>query len=108
MVEVQTDLVHASSLNAALSLTHRDIVGIAAAPAAQLIVAIIHASAGAPFDKLRHVVDICQAARMIATEDDERSFQDLVARTGARLAAKTGLLQSGDPSYRSGGPSADV
>lgn len=95
MVEVQTDLVHAPSMSNALSLTYDDIRGIADTPAAQLIVAVIHSSAGAPFDRLRHAVDICQGARMLITAEDERRFEDLVSRTGARLAAQTGLFLAG-------------
>ncbi len=95
MVEVQTDLVHAPSLSQALSLTYEDIAGIDQTPAAQLIIAVIHGSLGGHFDKLRHAVDICQAARALATAADEHCFEDLVVRTGARLAAKTGLALAG-------------
>jgi hypothetical protein len=95
MVEVQTDLVHAPSLSQALSLTYDDIAGIAGTPAAQLIVAVIHGSLGGHFDKLRHVVDICQAARNLQTAEEEDHFERLVVRTGARLAAKTGLALAG-------------
>jgi hypothetical protein len=95
MVEVQTNLVHAPSLSKALSLTYEGIAGIAQTPAAQLIIAVIHGSLGGHFDKLRHAVDICQAARALATAADEHRFEELVRRTGARLAAKTGLALAG-------------
>src|SRR5262249_47562815 len=71
MIEVQTDLVHAPSLSHALSLTYDDIAGIAGTPAAQLIIAVIHGSLGGHFDRLRHIVDICQAARNPQTAEDE-------------------------------------
>jgi hypothetical protein len=44
---------------------------------------------------LRHAVDIGQAARNLQTADDARHFERLVACTGARLAAKTGLALAG-------------
>jgi hypothetical protein len=95
MVEVQTDLVHAPSLRRTLSLTYDDIATIAETPAAQLIIAIVHGSLGNHFAKLGQVVDICQAARKLKTAEDERRFESLVERTGARLAATTGLALAG-------------
>jgi hypothetical protein len=95
MVEVQTDLVHTDSLHSALSLTYDDIAGETETAAVQLIVAVVHGGLGAHFDKLRALVDICQAARMVATPNDEARFEALVARTGARLAACTGLGLAG-------------
>jgi glycosyltransferase involved in cell wall biosynthesis/SAM-dependent methyltransferase len=95
MVEVQTDLVHSDSLSRALSLTHNHIADIAETPAAQLIVATIHGALGGHFDKLRHAVDICQAARRLTSPQDELRFEQLMGPTGARLAAKTGLTLAG-------------
>lgn len=95
MIEVQTDLVHAPSLRRTMSLTHDHIGAIADTPAARLAVAVVHGSLGSHFAKLGHVVDICQAARQLQTAEDERRFEDLVVRTGARLAAKTALALAG-------------
>lgn len=91
MIEVQTDLVHAPGLRRALTLTYDDIADAATAAAGLLLVACVHGAMGAHFDKLRYAVDICQAARLITNPDDERQFEQLVAQTGTRLAAKTGL-----------------
>lgn len=96
MVEVQTDLVHAPSLAAALSLTYDDIAGMAETPAVQLVVAALHAALGGHFDKLRNIVDICQAARLLDGASEERRFLHLVEHSGARLAVKTGLGLAGD------------
>lgn len=95
MVEVHTDLVHASSLRGTMSLTHRHLAGHDRSPAGQLLVASVHASLGAHFDKLRNLVDVCQAARQLHGVEQERHFQQLVDTTGAGLAATTGLALAG-------------
>jgi hypothetical protein len=43
------------------------------------------------FAFLRHVVDICQAARALPPSEEER-FEALTMRTGTRLAAIVGLV----------------
>jgi len=91
MIEVHTNLVHAPSLRPVLSLSYEDIAGHAESPAALLAVAIIHGGTGHRYDRLRQVVDICQAARNMTTAAEEQRFERIVARTGARLAAVTGL-----------------
>jgi hypothetical protein len=89
-IEVHTNLAHHPELRAAISLTYRDLAGVAETPAGLLTVAVVHGALDC-FERLRHVVDICQAARSLVTADQERLLQALVERTGARLAAITGL-----------------
>ena len=89
-IEVHTNLAHHPELRAAISLTYRDLAGVAETPAGLLTVAVVHGALDC-FERLRHVVDICQAARSLVTVDQERLLQVLVERTGARLAAITGL-----------------
>jgi hypothetical protein len=90
LVEVHTNLVHAPSLRAALSLTYADIAENVESPAALLAIAAMHGGLH-HFERLRQVVDICQAARHLRRSEDERRLQSLLAGTGARLAAITGL-----------------
>jgi hypothetical protein len=91
MIEVHTNLVHAPSLRPFLSLSYEDIAGDAESPAGLLAIAIIHGGTRHRYDRLRQVVDICQAARNLKTAAEEERFERIVARTGARLAAVTGL-----------------
>jgi hypothetical protein len=98
-VEVQTDLVHAASLRSSLALRYRDLVGEKGTddpsrPAALLAVASIHGAAH-QFDRLLHVVDICQAARRLTEGGELGDFADMVARCGARFAAVAGLDLAG-------------
>jgi hypothetical protein len=95
MIEVHTNLVHHPELREALSLSFDDLDGIAETPAALLTVAVVH-GAMERYELLRHVVDVCQAARGIDTTAEERRFEALVQRTGARFAAVAGL----DLAYR--------
>jgi hypothetical protein len=95
MIEVHTNLVHHPDLRDAMSLTYEEIVGIVETPAALLTVAVVH-GALERYELLRHIVDICQAARQVDTADEERRFETLVQRTGARFAAIAGL----DLAYR--------
>lgn len=95
LVEVQTNLVHAPSLQGTLSLSFEDIAGKVGTPAAQLLVAVVHGGLGGHFDQLRSLVDICQAARALRTAGDETDFEALVSRTGTRFVAKSGLELAG-------------
>jgi len=90
MIEVHTNLVHHPELRRAMSITYEDLAGIAETPAALLTVALVH-GALARYEILRHVVDICQAARAIDTTEEERRFEALVRQTGTRFAAIAGL-----------------
>lgn len=93
MVEVQTDLVHPDSLHDAISLSCETIAACPYGPAALLIVAVMH-GAGHQYERLQHVVDICQAARALSPAE-ESSFEEMVRATNGRLAAVSGLLLAG-------------
>jgi hypothetical protein len=98
MVEVQTNLIHSRRLQGGLGLRYRDLVpsgdpGEAETPAALLAVASIHA-AGHQYERLLHVVDVLQAARHM-TASNETELEQLLARTGGRLAAVIGLELAG-------------
>ena len=95
MIEVHTDVVHAPSLRARLSLTYDDLAEDPEAPAACLMIAIVHGAFSHGFERLQHVVDVCQAARALATVADERRFQRLVERVGAGYAATVSLDLAG-------------
>jgi putative nucleotidyltransferase-like protein len=90
MIEVHTNLVHHPELRDAMSLTYEDLAGIAETPGALLAVAVVH-GALERYELLRHVVDICQAARLVNTADEERRFATLVQQTRTRFAAIVGL-----------------
>src|SRR5262249_30403289 len=87
MIEVHTNLIHSPSLRPLLSLTYQDIAAGPESPAALLAIAVIHAGTGHRYDRLRQVVDICQAARNLRTAADEKLFECILARSGGRLAA---------------------
>ena len=95
MIEVHTNLVHHPALRAAISIQFQDLVGIAETPAALLTVAVVHGALDR-FERLRQVVDVCQAARRLTGAEEEQRFETLLQRTGARLAAAVGL----DLAYR--------
>jgi hypothetical protein len=90
MIEVHTNMVHHPDLRRAMSLTYEDLRGDAQSPAALLAIACIHGGLHR-YERLQHVVDICQAARNLETVQDERQFEALIARSGARFAAVAGL-----------------
>jgi glycosyltransferase involved in cell wall biosynthesis len=90
MIEVHTNLVHHPKLRRAMSLSYEDLAGIAETPAALLTVAVVH-GALERYELLRQVVDICQAARRVDTAEEERRFEALVQKAGARFAAIAGL-----------------
>jgi glycosyltransferase involved in cell wall biosynthesis len=90
MIEVHTNLAHHPELRRAISITYKDLAGIAETPAALLTVALVH-GALARYELLRQVVDVCQAARAVDTTEEEHRFEALVRQTGARFAAIAGL-----------------
>ena len=90
MIEVHTNLVHHPELRQAMSLSYENLAGIAETPAALLTVAVVH-GALERYELLRHVVDVCQAARRLDTTAEERRFEALVQKAGARFAAIAGL-----------------
>jgi hypothetical protein len=94
MVEVQTDLVHADSLRGALSVTYESIADGPERPAALLFVALAHGAVH-HYERLQHVVDICQAARGLRGVEEEQRFERLVNDAGTRFMAVTGLSLAG-------------
>ncbi len=90
MVELHTNLVHSSRMRAAFSLAYDDLAEHFDRPAALLSVAVIHGSMHF-FAWLRHVLDICQAARALVTVEEEQLFETFTDRTGTRVAAIVGL-----------------
>ena len=90
LVEVHTNLVHHQRMRSTFSLTYDDLEQCEEAPATQLIVACTHGGMHY-FAWLRHIVDICQAARNLATSGDEAHFERLAHRTGTRFLAIIGL-----------------
>ena len=90
MIEVHTNLVHHPELRKSISITFEDLAGVAETPAALLTVALVH-GALERYELLRQVIDVCQAARRVDTHEEERRFEILVLRTGARFAAIAGL-----------------
>ncbi|MDO8400508.1 MAG: nucleotidyltransferase family protein [Bradyrhizobium sp.] len=90
MVEVQTDLIHADSLHNVMSLPFSVIADGPDGPAASLLVALVHGG-GHQYERLQHVVDICQAARALQGDAEERRFEDLVQAANARFVAVAGL-----------------
>jgi hypothetical protein len=89
LVEVHTNLVHDRRLRRAFSLTYQDLEGQDQTPAALLVVAATHGATHF-FAWLRHVVDLCQAARALPIEEEGR-LEALTSRTGTRFAAIVGL-----------------
>ncbi len=90
MVEVHRNLVHSARMREAFSLTYNDIEGSVDTSGTLLAIAIMHGSMHY-FAWLRHVVDVCQAARALTTTAEESHFESLVNRTQTRLAAVVGL-----------------
>ncbi len=91
MIEIQTDLIHADSLNSVTSLPYEAIAGAPEGIASLLLVALVHGG-GHQFERLQHVVDICQAARALKNSAEQRRFEDLVSATNARFIAVAGLM----------------
>jgi hypothetical protein len=91
MVEVQTDLIHAETLHRVVSLSYSVIARSPQGPAELLLIAVVHGGAH-QFERLQHVVDICQAARALTSPVDEAAFLGMVEATGARYVAYGGLM----------------
>jgi len=94
MIEVQTDLIHAESLRRVVSLPYELIAAAPEAPATLLLIALVHGGAH-HFERLQHVVDICQSARALAGPAEESRFEDLVEAANARFIAVAGLNLAG-------------
>ena len=94
MIEVQTDLIHADSLRRVVSLPYELIAAAPEAPATLLLIALVHGGAH-HFERLQHVVDICQSARVLAGPEEESRFEGLVKAANARFIAVAGLELAG-------------
>ena len=90
MVELHTNLVHSRRMRACFSLTYDDLAGQFDRPSALLSIAVMHGSMHF-FAWLRHVVDICQAARALVTAEEESLVRDLHRPDRHRMAAIVGL-----------------
>lgn len=91
MIEVHTNLVHAESMQGAMSLDYAALAKAGHNPAAAMLaIAIVHGALH-QFERMRYVVDVCQAARALTTAEDERRFLEIVRQSGAGLAAAVGL-----------------
>ena len=90
MLEVHTDLVHEHRMRPILSLTYNDLDGHFDRPAALLSIAVMHGVMHF-FAYLRHVADVCQAARAVVTADEESLFETFTTRTRTRMAGIIGL-----------------
>jgi hypothetical protein len=91
MIEVQTDLVHADSLNGVMSLPYEVIATAPEGIASLLLVALVHGG-GHQYERLQHVVDICQAARALTGSAEQRLFRSMVNAANARFIAVAGLM----------------
>jgi len=89
LLEVHSNLVHSPRMRRAFSLRHADVMDKPLAASTQLAVAVTH-GAMHYFAWLRHVVDVCQAARTLPIEEEAR-FQGILERTGTRVPALIGL-----------------
>lgn len=96
MLEIQGNLVHAPGLRSVLSLGFDELCpdgdpASAARPSARLAIAGVHAASSHHFELLRLVVDVLQAARRLNGAAEEQALQDLVDRSGIRLALVAAL-----------------
>jgi putative nucleotidyltransferase-like protein len=89
LLEVHTNLVHLPRLRRVFSLTYDDLAGDLESTSSLLTIAVMH-GAMHYFALLKHVVDVCQAARALTARDEAR-LAGLVERTGTRLPAVVGL-----------------
>jgi hypothetical protein len=90
MVELQTNLVHAGSLRRIMTLPYDALAPAPHSPASLLLVALIHGG-GHHYQRLQHIVDICQAARNLEGTSEERRFERLVRKTNSQFVAVAGL-----------------
>lgn len=89
LLELHGNLIHSSRMRGVFSLKYDDIGDQPYARSTQLVVAVAH-GAMHYFAWLRHIVDVCQAARTLRA-DDEARFQWILARTGLRVPALVAL-----------------
>jgi hypothetical protein len=95
LVEIQDSLVHSPSLARRRRFGLAEIVaagdGDPAAPAALLLTATVHGAIGHQCDRLRFLVDICQAARNMPVATDWRSVRSLSDRCGILTGSAAAL-----------------
>lgn len=96
MLEIQGNLVHAPGLRSKLSLGFAELCphgdpAEAARPSTRLAIAGVHAASSHHFELLRLVVDVLQAARRLQGAAEEQALEDLVRRSGIRLALVAAL-----------------
>ncbi|MGE0751686.1 MAG: nucleotidyltransferase family protein [Variibacter sp.] len=94
VVDISTDLIHAPSLQGTISVRYEHIAAHPEGPAELLLVAAAHGSWHL-FERLQHLVDICQAARALGPAEEQARFLELVARTRLGLGAALGLTLAG-------------
>jgi hypothetical protein len=90
MVELQINLVHAGSLRRIMTLPFDALGSAPHSPASLLLIALVHGG-GHHYQRLQHVVDICQAARKLEGPSEEQRFELLVRRTNSQFVAVAGL-----------------
>lgn len=96
MLEIQGNLVHAPGLRSKLSLGYAELCphgdpAEAARPSTRLAIAGVHAASSHHFELLRLVIDVLQAARRLQGAAEEQALDDLVRRSGTRLALVAAL-----------------
>ena len=89
LLELHGNLVHSPRMRRAFSVKYDDIRDQPYARSTQLVVAVAH-GAMHYFAWLRHIVDLCQAARALPGEEEAR-FDAVTRRTGIRVPAVIGL-----------------
>jgi hypothetical protein len=90
MIELQTDLVHARSLRNIMTLPYDVLASAPQSPAALLLVSLVHGG-GHHYQRLQHVVDICQAARNLECASEQHRFERLIRKTNSQFVAIAGL-----------------
>jgi hypothetical protein len=86
LIEIQDDLVHAPSIARRKRFGLDEVLmagaGDPAAPGALLLTAAVHGGIGHQCDRLRFLVDICQAARRMPLDTDWARLRALAAECG--------------------------
>jgi hypothetical protein len=100
MLEIQSNLVHAVSLQPVMSLGFAELCpdgdpASADRASARLAIAGVHAASSHHFERLRLVVDVLQGARGLRGASEEQALEALVRRSGTRLAIVMALELAG-------------
>ena len=91
--ELHLDLVNSAKWRC--QLRYEDIAELPQSSATHLIIAIIHGGCTHRFHRLQQVVDICQAARMVKSAEDEEAFANLAAKTNSKTLTAASLIFAG-------------